>query len=66
MILCRTGTRVGVQDVHIKFTQSLSTVINSIDDCNEKVKVTVIQQKQDWAGPQIKDSELLIPKYHTA
>ena len=64
MILCRTGTRVGVQDVHIKFTQSLSTY--SIDDCNEKVKVTVIQQKQDWAGPEIKDSELLIPKYHTA
>ena len=37
----------------------------SIDDFNAKIKVAILQQRQDWEPPQIKGLRLMIPKYYT-
>ena len=37
----------------------------SIDDFNAKLKEFVLQQRQDWEPPQIKDLKLVIPKDYT-
>ena len=37
----------------------------SIDDFNAKIKVVILQQRQDWEPPQIKELRLVIPKDHT-
>ena len=37
----------------------------SIDDFNVKIKVAILQQRQDWEPPQIKDLRLVIPKGYT-
>ena len=50
----------GAEDRHIKFT--LSAGIYSIDDFNAQVKVVVLQQRQYWEAPQIKDLKLFIPE----
>ena len=34
----------------------------SIDDFNTKIKEFVLQQRQGWEPPQIKDLKLVIPK----
>ena len=47
----------------IKF--SLPTGTYSIDDFNTKIKVAVLQQRQDWEPPQIKDLRLVIPEHYT-
>ena len=45
----RTG---GGNDIFIHF--NLSTGTYSIDDFNAKIKVAILQQKQDWVPPQLK------------
>ena len=47
----------------IKFSLSAGTY--SIDDFNAKIKVAVLQQRQDWVPPQIKDLRLVIPEHYT-
>ena len=37
----------------------------SIDAFNAKVKVAVLQQRQNWEVPQIKDLKQLIPEHYT-
>ena len=37
----------------------------SIDNFNGKSKVAILQQRQDWEPPQIKDSKLVIPEDYT-
>ena len=37
----------------------------SIDNFNAKSKVAILQQRQDWEPPQIKDSKLVIPEDYT-
>ena len=37
----------------------------SIDDFNAKIKVAILQQRQDWGRPQIKGLRLVIPKDYT-
>ena len=37
----------------------------SIDDFNAKIKVAILQQRQDWGRPQIKGLRLVIPKNYT-
>ena len=50
MIFYRSGLRTGVKDRHVKFTLSAGTYY--IDDFNAKVKVAVLQERQDCeAGP---------------
>ena len=41
---------------------NLSAVAYSINDFNAKVKVAILQQRQDWEPPQIEDLRLVIPK----
>ena len=47
----------------IKFSLSLGTY--SIDDFNTKIKVAVVQERQDRELPQIKDLKLVIPEHYT-
>ena len=47
----------------IKFSLSAGTY--SIDDFNAKIKVAVLQERQDWVPPQIKDLKLVIPEHYT-
>ena len=44
---------------------NLSAGTYSIDDFNTKTKEFVLQQRQDWEPPQIKDLKLVIPKDYT-
>ena len=37
----------------------------SIDNFNAKIKVAILQQRQDWEPPQIKDLKLVTPKHYT-
>ena len=46
----------------MKFTLSEGTY--SIDDFNAKIKISILQQIQGWDSPQIKDLNLVIPKYY--
>ena len=43
----------------------LSAGTYSIDDFNAKIKVAILQQRQDGEPPQIKDLWLVIPKDYT-
>ena len=43
----------------------MSAGTSSIDDFNAKVKVAILQQRQDWEPPQIKDLKLVIPEDYT-
>ena len=33
-----------------------------IDDFNAKIKIAILQQRQDWEPPQIKDLKLVTPE----
>ena len=55
------GKQTGVTNTEfIKFTLSEGTY--SIDDFNAKIKISVLQQRQGWEPPQIKDLNLVILK----
>ena len=62
-ICYKPGSRTGVEDKFIKFNQSAGSY--SIDDFNEKAKVAVLQERQDWEPPQVKDLKLVIPEHYT-
>ena len=47
----------------IKFSISAGTY--SIDGFNAKIKVAVLQERQDWIPPQIKDLKLVILEHYT-
>ena len=64
VIFYKAGARTGVENSrYIKFTLSAGTY--SIHDFNAKIKIAVLQQKQDWVPPQIKDLRLVIPEHYT-
>ena len=59
-----TGKRTGVENNEfINF--NLPTGTNSIDDFNAKIKVAILQKKQDWEPPLIKVLKLVIPEDYT-
>ena len=61
LIVYKTGKCPRVKNTdYISFT--LSEGIYSIDHFNVKIKVAIIQQRQDWKPPQMKDSRLFIPE----
>ena len=37
----------------------------SIDKFNAKIRAAILQQRQDWEPPQIKNLELVIPEHYT-
>ena len=64
VIFYKAGARTGVENNRfIKFSLSAGTY--SIDDFNAKIKVAVLQERQDWEPPQIKDLKLVIPEHYT-
>ena len=44
---------------------NLSAGTYSIDDFNAKIKVAILQKRQDWEPPQIKDLKLVITENYT-
>ena len=61
LIVYKAGKQAGVTNTEfIKFTLSEGTY--SIDDFNAEIKISVLQQRQGWEPPQIKDLKLVIPK----
>ena len=64
VIFYKTGARTNVENNRfIKFSISAGTY--SIDGFNAKIKVAVLQERQDRVPPQIKDLKLVIPEYYT-
>ena len=47
-------------DDYIQFTLSSGTY--SIDDFNKKIRAAVLQQKQNWNAPHIKNLRLVVPE----
>ena len=61
LLVYKAGKMTGVTNPEfIKFTLSEGTY--SIDDFNAKIKISVLQQRQGWEPPQIKDVNLVILK----
>ena len=63
-ITYKAGTTHGVENRNL-IHSSIPAGTYSIDDFNTKIKEFVIQQRQDWKPPQIKDLKLVIPKDYT-
>ena len=64
IIVYKAGKRTSVKNN--KFMHfNLSAGTYSIDDFNGKVKVVILQKRQDWEPPQIKDLKLVIPEHYT-
>ena len=64
IVIYKAGKRTGVENTKfIHFKPSASTY--SIDDFNSKVKISILQPKQDWEPPQFKDLRLVIPEDYT-
>ena len=64
IIVYRTGKRTSVENnKFIHFNLSAGTY--SIDDFNAKINAAILQQRQDWEPPQIKDLKLVIPEHYT-
>ena len=60
----KAGKCTGVENnkfLHFK----VSAGTYSIDDFNAKIKVAVLQKRQEWELPQIKDLRLVIPENYT-
>ena len=54
IIVYKAGKRTGVENTNfISFNLSAGTYL--IDDFNAKIKVAILEQRQDWEPPQIKD-----------
>ena len=61
LIVYKTGKRTGIKNTdYISFTLSEGTFL--INDFNTKIKITILQQRQRWEPPQIKDLTLVIPE----
>ena len=57
IIVYKAGKRTGVENTKfISFNLLAGTY--SIDDFNAKIKVAILQQRQDWEPPQIKNLRL--------
>ena len=64
IIVYKTGKRTGVENnKFIHFNLSVGTYL--IDDFNAKIRAAVLQQRQDWEPPQIKNLKLVIPEHCT-
>ena len=64
IIVYKTGKGTGVENnKFIHFNLSAGTYL--IDNFNAKIKVAILQKRQDWEPPQIKDLRLIIPEHYT-
>ena len=63
-MIYKGGKRTGVKnDKFIHFNLSVGTYL--IDDFNAKIKGAILQQRQNWEQPQIKDLQLVIRECYT-
>ena len=61
LIVYKAGKQAGVTNTEFKnFTLSEGTY--SIDYFNAKIKIAILQQRQGWKPPQVKDLKLVIPE----
>ena len=64
IVIYKAGKRTSIENKKfIHFNLSAGTY--SIDDFNAKIKVAILQERQDWEPPQIKDLKLVIPEDYT-
>ena len=64
IIAYKVGKRTGMENnKFMHFNLSVGTY--SINDFNAKIKVAILQKRQDWELPQIKDLKLVIPEHFT-
>ena len=64
IVIYKAGKRTSIENKKfIHFNLSAGTY--SIDDFNAKIKVGILQERQDWEPPQIKDLKLVIPEDYT-
>ena len=64
IIVYKAGKGTGVENnKFIHFNLSAGTYL--IDNFNAKIKVAILQKRQDWEPPQIKDLRLMIPEHYT-
>ena len=61
IIVYKAGKHTGVEDTK-SIGLSLSAGTYAIDDFNTKIKVAILQQRQDWEPPKIKNLKLVIPE----
>ena len=64
IIFYKAGKRTSVENTEFIHFKLLAGTY-SIDNFNAKIKVTILQQRQDREPPQIKDLKLVIPKHYT-
>ena len=64
IVVYKAGKRTSVENKKI-IHFNLSSGTYSIDDFNAKIKVAILQERQDWEPPQIKDLKLVIPEDYT-
>ena len=63
-MIYKAGKHTGVENT--KFIHfNLSGGTYSIDDFNGKMNIAILQQRQDWEPPQVKDLRLVIPENYT-
>ena len=64
IMIYKAGKRTSVENTNfIHFNLSVGTY--SIHDFNAKITAAILQQRQDWEPPQIKDLKLAIPEDYT-
>ena len=64
IVICKAGKYTGVEsNKFIHFNLSAGTYL--IDDFNAEIKAAILQQRQGWELPQIKDLRLVIPEDYT-
>ena len=63
-MIYKAGKHTGVENT--KFIHfNLSGGTYSIDDFNGKMNIAILQQRQHWEPPQVKDLRLVIPENYT-
>ena len=63
LIVYKAGKRTGLKNnklIHL----NLSASSYSTDDFNAKIKVAILQKREDWETPQNKDLRLVIPEQY--
>ena len=64
IVIYKAGKHTSAEnDKFIHFNLSAGTY--SIDKFNAKIKAAILQQRQGWEPPQIKDLQLVIPEDYT-
>ena len=64
IVTYKAGKPTGVENRNLIYT-SITAGTYSTDDFKTKIKELVLQQRQHWEPPQMKDLKLVTPKHYT-